>query len=128
VSQLVAAQGATAPLGIDGFCPITLRKGKWEKGDPNFGAIHRGKTYLFVGPEEQKQFLARPDEMAPVLSGYDPVEFFDNGRIAEGKRQHGLDYDGYIYMFSSEKTLEKFARSPRSYVINALQTMYHNEQ
>jgi YHS domain-containing protein len=124
--QLASTREPEPALGLDGFCPVTLRKGVWKKGDPEFGAIHRGKIYLFAGAEEQQQFMQRPDDVAPVLSGYDPVEFFDNGRIVEGKRQHGLDYEGHVYLFSSEQTLEKFSRSPRSYVINALQTMHHD--
>ena len=104
---------------------MTLRKGAWKKGAPDFGAIHRGRTYLFAGRKEQEEFLKRPDELAPLLSGYDPVEFFDNGRIVDGKREFGLDYDGHVFLFNSEKTMEKFAHLPRSYVINALQTTYH---
>ncbi|MEX0711052.1 MAG: thioredoxin family protein, partial [Pirellulales bacterium] len=37
------------PLGLDGYCPVTLgEKRVWQIGDVRWGAIHRGRTYLFT--------------------------------------------------------------------------------
>jgi YHS domain-containing protein len=103
---------------------VTLvTKNEWKKGKPQFGAIHRGRTYLFLGPEQQKLFLENPDMLSPVLSGNDPVEFVDRGRLVQGKRKHGLEYGGQIYLFGSEANLEQFSRSPRPYAIRVFQTM-----
>jgi YHS domain-containing protein len=114
----------TPEIGLEGHCPVTLiTKNEWKKGDRNIGAIHRGRTYLFAGPDEQRLFLEQPDAFSPVLSGNDPVEFVDSGRLVPGTRRHGLEYNRQIYLFSSEASLEKFARSPRSYAISVYQAM-----
>jgi YHS domain-containing protein len=124
LGQLDPTGGENPPLGLDGFCPVTLVKtSQWKQGDVRYGAVHRGRTYLFAGPEERKQFFERPDDWSPVLSGYDPVEYLDNGRMVSGHRAHGLEYGRHMFLFSSEATLEKFASSPRRYAIGVFQAM-----
>lgn len=124
MGQTPTGTGQNPPLGFDGHCPVTLKtSNKWEKGNPQFGAIHRGRTYLFVGRQQQQQFMARPDEFSPVLSGNDAVEFVDNGRLVPGSRHHGLEYDGLMYLFVSEESLQKFARMPKPYAISVYQAM-----
>ncbi len=55
----------SAPLALDGFCPVTLaEKHQWARGNRRFGVIHRGRTYLFAGPDEQRRFMADPDRYA----------------------------------------------------------------
>jgi YHS domain-containing protein len=112
------------PLGLDGHCPVTLKKlNRWEKGDAGHGAIHRGRTYLFAGLKQQQEFLTRPDQFSPVLSGNDAVEFVDKGRLVPGDRQYGLEYANLMYLFVSEESLQKFARSPQRYSISVHQAM-----
>ncbi len=44
--------------GLDGYCPVTLvEQEKWVKGDPKWGAHHRGRLYFFISPEAQQRFL-----------------------------------------------------------------------
>ncbi len=81
-----AAQNAVTsdspPLALEGYCPVTLvEQGKWVKGDAKWGAIHRGKTYLFAGEQQQKRFFGALDKYAPVLSGYDPVRYVETGAL-----------------------------------------------
>ena len=64
------AVAGNPPLGLDGFCPVSLsEKQQWVSGDSRWGVIHRGRTYLFAGPEEQRRFFADPDRYAPVAVG-----------------------------------------------------------
>jgi YHS domain-containing protein len=74
--------------------------------------VHRGTVYLFVGPDEQKRFLADPDRYSPALSGNDPVVAFDQGRLVQGTRQYGTFFGDRIYLFSSGENLAKFAQNP----------------
>src|SRR6185369_11033071 len=87
------------PVGLDGFCPVTLvetmarnpgDRGAWKKGDRQFGAVHKGRTYLFTSVEQQQKFLQNPDNYAPVLSGCDPVLYAERGQMVDGKRAFGL--------------------------------------
>jgi YHS domain-containing protein len=121
-----------APAGpkfaLDGYCVVSLveqlhlpvQQQQWRKGDPRWGAVHRGQTYLFATQMEQQKFLANPDYYTPVLSGYDPVQFVEQGQLIEGRREHGFTHDGRIYMFSSEQNLQKFWGS-RDMFINRVQ-------
>ena len=106
-------------FGLESYCPVTLIEGNtWSRGDRRWGAIHRGRTYLFSKPEHQQRFLANPDAYAPVLSGYDPVHYVDSGSIIEGKRRHGLYYGSKYFLFSDEATLQKFQSNPNRYMQN----------
>lgn len=110
------------PLALDGYCPVTLCLNKrWAIGDVRYGAVHRGRTYLFVGPEEQQEFLSSPDRYSPVLKGHDPVLALDEHRLVPGERRYGLFCGGRIYLFSSEQSLQKFARNPQRYMAEAVQ-------
>ncbi len=112
------------PLGFDGFCPVSMRGAwKWIPGDPKFGAIHRGRTYWFAGPQEQQEFLARPDFYSPALAGIDPVLAIDHRQSVPGLREHSLDYDGQFFLFSSEATLQQFTSSPDRYSSGVRQAM-----
>lgn len=110
------------PLALDGYCPVTLcLKKRWTIGDVRYGAVHRGRTYLFAGPEEQQEFLANPDRFSPVLKGHDPVLALDEHRLVPGERRYGLFCGGRIYLFSGEQTLQTFVRNPQRYMAEAVQ-------
>lgn len=134
--QLVPASQAP-PVAMDGFCPVSLvetvsrdphDRAAWKKGNPKFGAIHRGRTYMFTSAEQQQKFLANPDAYAPVLSGCDPVAFAERGELLDGKRAYGLiTPDKRIYLFADEGALRKFNQSPGSYAATAQQAMLRND-
>ena len=111
-------------LGLDGYCPVQLvENSRWQPGQRAWGAIHRGRTYLFAGAEERDRFLANPDRYAPVSSGDDVVLLLESGRSVSGYRAHGLQFDGHVYLFAAEATLEKFRSNPRYYADRALQAL-----
>jgi protein disulfide-isomerase len=127
--QFVPASQAP-PICLDGYCAVTLLETKkWKKADPQFGAVHRGRTYLFADADQQKKFLANPDGFAPVLSGYDPVRFATTGQLVEGSRAFGVitPGDNRIFLFADKVSLEQFERSPRDYVGTAYQAMQRSE-
>lgn len=111
-----AADPKAPPLALDGYCPVTLsQKEQWVKGDPRYGVIHRGRTYLFIGPEEAKAFFAAPDRYAPVLSGMDVVIAVEERRQVPGRREYGAWYDGQVYLFASEASYQKFDQDAARY-------------
>ena len=72
-------------LAFDGYCPVSLQQAqKWVRGDKAFGAIHRGRTYLFVGETQRQKFVADPDAYSPVFSGNDAVKMLDEKRASRG--------------------------------------------
>ena len=124
------APAVNSPLCLDGFCPVSLyEKQQWLPGDRRWGAIHRGRTYLFTGPEEQRRFFTDPDRFAPVGSGNDVVLAAEQGRAVPGMRKHGVFFGNRIYLFSSEESLAKFAEKPEAYanqVLNAARSGAYN--
>jgi protein disulfide-isomerase len=110
------------PLGLDGCCPVTLVELKrWAKGDAQWGAIHRGRTYLFASSEAQRRFLANPDAYSPVIEGNDPVLALDNGQLVPGTRMLGVFFEKRVYLFSCEETLHRFEQNPKRYAAEIVQ-------
>ncbi|MGW8257398.1 MAG: thioredoxin family protein [Thermoguttaceae bacterium] len=115
------------PLCLDGYCPVSLvEKHEWVAGDRRWGAIHRGRTYLFAGAEEQKRFFTDPDRYAPVLSGNDVVLTVDKGQNVPGLRQHGVKYNNHVFLFANENSLAQFSKNSATsayYANKALQSI-----
>jgi YHS domain-containing protein/thioredoxin-related protein len=122
-------QRPNPPIGLEGFCPVQLvEHSRWEPGNRAWGAIHRGRIYLFSGLDERTRFLANPDRYSPVSSGDDVVVLLDQGRPVPGNRVHGLQFEGHVYLFASEATLEKFHSNPRYYADRALELVRSTAQ
>ncbi len=104
------------PLALEGFCPVTLtEKRQWSVGDLRFGAVHRGRTYLFLTQADQQKFLANPDRFSPVMAGNDPVLALNANQSIPGRREHGVFYNDRVFLFSTEDTLNEFAKNPTRY-------------
>ncbi len=112
------------PLAFDGYCPVALKTNhKWVAGNLKFGAIHRGRTFLFMGEEQRQQFLANPDAYSPVFSGMDPVLLLDNNQLVEGSRRYGFEYLGAFYLFANQESMDRFKSKPDQYAANVRQAM-----
>jgi YHS domain-containing protein len=106
----------TPQIGLQGHCPVTIAEAhKWAKGDPQFGAAHRGKTYLFATAAEQQKFLAAPDKYSPVIGGNDPVVMFHEGRYIAGTPALGAMYKSRMYLFSTPAAKTEFEANPTKY-------------
>lgn len=124
VPDVTKLPAGAPPLAFEGYCPVSMRGSwKWVPGNPEFGAIHRGRTYWFASKLQQQQFLSNPDYYSPALSGVDPVLAIDHGQSIQGLREHSLDYDNQFYMFSSEATLQQFTANPARYAAGVRQAM-----
>lgn len=112
--QAMAAN--SMPLGLEGYCPVTLvDQGAWAEGRVQYGARHRGRTYLFAGSEQQQTFLANPDRYAPALSGDDPVLAMESRVSTPGQRRYGVTYQSRMYLFTSPETRAAFSANPSRY-------------
>jgi YHS domain-containing protein/thiol-disulfide isomerase/thioredoxin len=116
------------PLAFEGYCPVALKSAhKWVAGDLKFGAIHRGRTFLFMGEEQRQQFLANPDAYCPVFSGMDPVMLLDDNQVVEGSRRYGFEYRGAFYLFSNQQSMDRFKSQPDQYAAGVRQAMARME-
>lgn len=119
-----AAASQPSAIGLDGYCPVTLfETRKWRRADARWGVVHRDRTYLFAGPEQQQKFLEDPDRYAPMLSGFDPVRYLEQGQLVEGRRQHGLWYRNQMFLFADEASLEQFWKNAEGFAPRVEQAM-----
>lgn len=119
-----AKQPDASTPALGGYCPVTLMENRaWKKASPKFGAIHRGRLYLFASAENQTKFLTDPDRYSPMISGYDPVRYIEEGRLVAGHRKHGVFFGDKIYLFEEESTMKRFWKSPQTYAASAHQAM-----
>ncbi|MEM8946619.1 MAG: thioredoxin family protein [Planctomycetota bacterium] len=121
----------TPQLAFDGYCPVSLKEQKkWVRGEKEYGAIHRGRTYLFASDALRQKFLASTyssDAYSPVFSGDDPVKLLDDNEQVAGSRKYGFEYRNAFYLFSSKETMERFARQPDRYSAGVRQAMARME-
>ena len=117
-------------VGLEGRCPVWLiTNGTWKKGDKRWGAVHRGKTYLFSSQEAQQQFLAAPDDYSPVLAGMDIVRLASEGAVAQGTRRYGVLFDddgsgprrSRMFLFDSVETRNRFEADPDTFLQPVMQ-------
>ena len=119
----IGDEPAASPM-LDGFCPVTMvTEEQWVPGNPEFGAIHLGKTYLFASKQAQQEFLERPDRFAPVLNGLDIVRFVDGREMVEGTREFGYAVYNRVFLFSSEASMERFLNNYDRYAPVAIEIM-----
>lgn len=120
--NIAAPTGGQPQLALDGFCSVSLvEQSKWTKGDPRWGAVHKGRVYLFGNSQAQQQFMANPERYSPMLSGNDIVRFAETGQGVEGKREHGVYYRDHILLFADEESLQRFGSRPDFYLAAAEQ-------
>ncbi len=137
-AQVVAdtsGNGVIQPTkGLDSFCPVTLiKQQQWVKGDRQWGCIHRGRLYLFTSKQHRDLFQATPDQFSPLLGGFDPVEYLENGDLVDGLRAHGVFYsdeDGpqLIVLFKDKPNRDKFEENPAKYLQPVRQAMSRLDQ
>ncbi len=109
------------PIGLEGFCPVTLaEQKKWNRGDVRYGVEHRGRTYLFCTPENQKRFFESPDRYSPVMCGMDPVLQLEARQTAPGRRDLGVFYQSRVYLFATIESKAAFEKQPQKYAAEVL--------
>lgn len=124
-----AIASGSYPIAMSGFCPVTLaNERKWKKGQPQFGAIHRRRTFLFNSAAEQQTFLLEPDRYSPVMVGYDPVKFMQTGELIDGTATYSLTYRKQVYLFTDDASLKSFWQNPSQFTEGLRQAMTRNER
>ena len=108
-------------FALRGKCPVTLiTEGRWADGDPKFGIVHRDRTYLFSNAEKLEQFRLNPDGFSPLLAGFDPVVYHEEGKLVDGLVEHGVFMgrtpSQQVILFRDAETLGKFQKDPQLFL------------
>ena len=106
---------------LKGKCPVTLlAQGQWVDGKKEIGCVHRDRVYLFASAENREAFLANPDQLSPLLAGFDPVLFEETGKLVEGEEQFGTFMgdapNQRIVLFKTADTRGRFQKEPMKYI------------
>lgn len=117
------AKSPPQKLALDGYCAVSLlEKNEWTEGNPEFGVIHLGNLYLFVDEAAMAKFLSNPEPFTPVLNGIDVVRFFEEKRIVQGKREHGVRDPEYnrMFFFADQEAMVHFENQHNRYTESAI--------
>ncbi|MGQ0634877.1 MAG: thioredoxin family protein [Planctomycetaceae bacterium] len=105
-----------AALGLDGYCPVTLRLTRtWKSGQKDVSLDHEGLHYQFASAEKREQFKSNPARYAPKLMGCDPVTLAESDIAIRGSTKFGAYYDGALFLFESDASRAKFRNDPVRY-------------
>lgn len=106
------------PLAFDGYCVVSVRDDEiWRMGNPAWGVIHRGQTYLFHSKQAQEAFQARPDYYGLAINGHDLVHYAKTGQLIPGSREFGATHkNGGVFLFSNEANLQQFQTDPTPFI------------
>jgi thioredoxin-related protein len=113
-------------LAMQGFCAVTvISEDRWVEGNPEFGAVHLGKLYLFTSKEKMETFLADPVPYTPVLNEIDVVRFFEERQIVPGQREWGLKdpIHNRMFFFADEAAMNHFYNKYEIYTDAAIAAM-----
>lgn len=109
------------PLGLEGYCPVLLStEERWIPGNPAYYTMYRGHIFRFSSEEAMAEFTKTPALYAPVAMGEDIVQMVDRNKKVYGNRKFGAWFQGRVFLFSSQESLDSFAARPEYYAEIAL--------
>ncbi|MCL2005056.1 MAG: thioredoxin family protein [Planctomycetaceae bacterium] len=118
-ADVAASAKATVevPLGLEGFCPVTLSiEERWITGNPAYCAMYQGHLFRFASLEALTTFARNPANYIPVAMGEDIVLKVERNQRVNGDRKFGACFQGRIFLFASQETLNAFAERPDYYM------------
>lgn len=115
--ELPPAVDLLQPLvGLDGYCPVTLRSTRaWKAGNKDFALDHDGQTFYFAAADMRDEFKANPRRFAPRLLGCDPVVLSESDLAIRGSVKFGAFYEGELFLFETADNRSKFRKDPTRY-------------
>jgi thioredoxin-related protein/YHS domain-containing protein len=109
------------PLGLEGYCPVLLStEERWIPGNPAYYTMYRGHVFRFSSEEAMAEFMKTPALYAPVAMGEDIVLMVDRNKKVYGNRKFGAWFQGRVFLFSNQDSLDSFAARPEYYAEIAL--------
>lgn len=111
-----AAETLQPLVGLEGYCPVTLRSTRsWKAGSKEFSCDHDGQTFYFATASLRDEFKSSPRRFAPRLLGCDPVVLSESDLAIRGSVKFGAFYEGELYLFETADNRAKFRKDPIHY-------------
>ena len=108
---LVAGEGESTKLALQGLDAIALLDGEDVEGLDRLGVEHGGLLYLFANDENKKRFESDPERFGIQGDGSCPV-------VPSATADPGIFvvHDDHIYTFASSNCIEEFKADPDAYL------------
>ena len=109
------------PLGLDGYCPVSLsERQQWVLGDRRWARSTANGPICLRGPKSSGGSLPIPIATHRLLRGTTSSWRPNKARPCPACVSTASTFGNHVYLFSSEATLERFAKNPNVYVNQAL--------
>lgn len=109
-------QTQQAPLALQGYCAVSiLEMKKWVKGNPAYGVVFDGHTYLFANEQGKQMFLQAPVRYAPALGGDDVVASVTMNKRVAGDIRYAATHKGRLFLFANAENKNAFLARPDAY-------------
>lgn len=117
--QMFLADPARYVPALGGDCGVCLAKmGKRVPGSVKFGAIHKGRVWLFPGVDQRQMFLANAGQFENVDLAYGggcAVCSVEMRKEVPGKPEFTVLHKGLRYQFPGEDQMNMFIADPARY-------------
>jgi YHS domain-containing protein len=104
---------------LSGWSPVAwLDRRELKPGGVLHSAVHEKRRYLLADATEKSAFTAHPDKYGAVdlpLGGASPVALVEEQKIAMGKTDQEIRFEGWRFRFTSAAEREKFLAEPAKY-------------
>ena len=117
--QMFLADPARFVPALGGDCGVCLAKmDKRVPGSVKFGAIHKGRVWLFPGNEQRQMFLDNANQFENIdlaHGGACAVCAVEMQKQVPGKPDFTVVYKGFRYQFPGEDQMKMFLADPARY-------------
>ncbi|MBR9976514.1 MAG: hypothetical protein KFH87_00370 [Bacteroidetes bacterium] len=97
---------------LDGYCPVAyVEMNKPMKGDEKISSTYEGHRYVFANKDAKKMFEMDPGKYTPRYDGTCATAMA-MGKRMDADPQLFANFNGALYMFSSEEAMQQFGDDP----------------
>ncbi|HVJ83275.1 MAG TPA: hypothetical protein VNC50_19575 [Planctomycetia bacterium] len=104
---------------MSGWSPVMwLERRELKPGTAQNAAVHEKRLYLLTDAAEKSTFAAHADKYGAadlLLGGASPVALVEEQKIAPGKAEHEVRFEGWRLRFANAAEREKFFAEPAKY-------------
>jgi YHS domain-containing protein/thiol-disulfide isomerase/thioredoxin len=109
-------EAPSTELALGGYCPVSLVQGRGlHPGRKDLAVRYNGREYRFADAHRRAAFLEDSERYAPSNGGRCAVSLVERAHEVPGRPQHGVYFDGRLYLCADESSRQRFARDPQRY-------------
>lgn len=108
---------ASAPLALDGYCPVSMiTRAELVQGANSECIVYRGLRYHFLSARERLMFLDDPARFLPAADGKCVVTWAEKHLWMPGRIKYPAIFGDHVFLFPTDQERQKFLVDPEKYV------------